>query len=194
MVKRTIEERKNLSESDVLEKLKTLGPMLQQEYLENLNNRIELEPNLKVLVSKKLAEVYANRGMWSSAARVLTNAALACERFEPKKELHMQAGAVAIKAGDYLLADDNFRGAVEAAAPNEKARVQSDSADLYMAEATALDKSGKMTKAAQVYERILKSAKDNAVKRKITERLMALYEKLGRISDSMRMKSSLANL
>lgn len=191
MVKRTTEDRKNVTEMEVLEKLKTLVPLLQQEYLENLLQRYEMDPNLRILASRKLAELHAARGMWASAARIMTNAAASAERFSTAQELYMSAASLSIKAGDYLLADDNIKGAVEVAAPSEKARVQGAAADMYMSAAAELDQNGKMTKAVQIYERILKTTRDQNVSRRIRERLVVLYEKLGKIQESMRMKASL---
>ena len=194
MVKRTTEDREHITEQDVAVKLKTLSPMLQQEYLENVLNRMTTDPNLNIFSSRRLAELHAVKGMYSTAARIMTNAALVAVNFDKAKEIHLEAAALSIKAGDYLLAEDNFRNAVTAAAPSEKAKVQLEQAKYYMIEAEALDRNGKMSKAAQIYERILKQAKDTEVKRKVMERLMVLYEKLGRISDSIRFRESIKNL
>ena len=150
-----------------------------------------MDPNLRILASRKLAELHAARGMWASAARIMTNAATSSERFSTAQELYLSAASLSIKAGDYLLADDNIRGAVDVAAPSEKARVQSAAADMYLSAAAELDKSGKMTKSAQIYERILKTSRDANVSKRIRERLVVLYEKLGKIQESMRMKASL---
>ena len=193
MVKRTFEEKQNITEEDIHLRLKALAPLLQQEYLENLLKRFNLQLNLKVLASKKLAELYAQRGMLSSAAKIMTNAAMAVETFAAKEEMHMSAGMLSVKAGDYLLADDNFKWALNSAAPSDKARVQKQAADFYLKEAAELEKTGKIAKAAHLYDRLLRSenTKEESTKRMIKEKLMVLYEKLGKIQESLRMRDSL---
>jgi len=191
MVKRTTEDKVNVTETDVLERLKTLVPLLQQEYLENLLKRYELNPDVRILSSRKLAELHAARGMWASAARIMSNTASSSERFSTAQELYMSAAELSIKAGDYLLADDNIRGAFESASPGDKARVQAKGAEMFLNEAADLDRNGKMTKCVQLYERILKTTRDANVSKRVSERLVVLYQKLGKIQDHMRMKASL---
>jgi tetratricopeptide (TPR) repeat protein len=195
MVKRTIEEKQNPTEQDVRDRLKELNSlMLQQEYLENLLKRIVIQPNIKTLASRMLADIYARRGMWASAARSLDSAADAAVTFEDKKNLFMNVGILQIKAQDYLSADDAFRKAVEAAAPSEKARLQNESRTLFMAEAETLEGQGKKAKAVKLYERLLRSSTITNEKKKLMERLMVLYEQLAKVQDALAMRDSLKNL
>lgn len=191
MDKRTFEPRQNLTEEDILLKVKSLSSMLQQEYLENLLQRLNLDPNLKVFSSRKLADLYARRGMYASAARVITQAASISPTFSVKKDLSMEAGMMALKAGDYLLADDSFRHATEEAPQHEKAKIQKEAQDLFLFEAEQLEHRGRVARAIQLYERLLRSDMDLAIIRKIKEKLVILYEKVGKIDDSMNMKRSL---
>jgi len=191
MVKRTIEERQNLTEDDILQRLKELTPMLQQEYLENLLQRLNLDQRLKAISSRRLAELYARRGMYATASRVLTNAAMASPIFETKKELSMEAGMMAIKAGDYRLADDSFRHATEEAPPHEKDKIKKEAADLFLFEAEHLEKNRKSAKAIQLYEKILRTDPKDEETKKIKEKLVILYEKIGKIDDSLRMRDSI---
>jgi tetratricopeptide (TPR) repeat protein len=193
-MKRTIEERQNLTEDDVRTRLKELSaPMLQQEYLENLLKRLALQPSIKVFASKNLTDLYIRRGLWGTAAKVLENAADAATVFSEKKSIYMNVGSLYIKAMEYLLADDAFRKAVEAASPGEKAKLTADIRGIFLREAEALDNDGKIAKAVKLYERILRSASASEEKKKVMTRLMVLYDKLARISDSFAMRESLKN-
>jgi len=195
MVKRTVEEKQNPTEDDIRTRLKELSAaMLQQEYLENLLKRIAIQPSIKVFVSKNLADLYIRRGLWGSAAKVLENAADAATIFSDKKSLYMNVGSLYIKAMDYLLADDAFRKAIDAASTGEKARLTGDIRGIFLREAEALDKDGKIAKAVKLYERILRTATATEEKRKVMTSLMNLYEKLARVNDFMAMRESLKNL
>lgn len=195
MVKRTVEEKQNPSEDDIRTRVKELSaPMLQQEYLENLLKRIAIQPSIKVFVSKNLADLYIRRGLWGSAAKVLENAADAATIFNEKKSLYMSVGSLYMKAMDYLLADDAFRKALDSATPGEKARLAADIRAIFLREAETLDKEAKTAKATKLYERILRTATALDEKRKAMERLMVLYEKLARVSDSFAMRDALKNM
>lgn len=191
MEKRTTEYKTNVTEEDVLLKLKTLSSMLQQEYLENLLERLNLEPRVRILSSRRLADLYARRGMYASGARVVKNAAMIAPTFVQKKELSMEAGMLSLKAGDYLLADDCFLHAGEKAPAHEKDKIIQEASDLFLFEAEQLEKRGKMARAVQLYEKILRKGTDPIQERKIKERLVILYEKLGKIQDYLNMRNSL---
>ena len=194
MAHRTTEEKQNPTEDDIRNRLKELSaPMLQQEYLENLLKRMALQPSIKVFASKNLTDLYIRRGLWSSAARVLEHAADAATVFNEKKSIYMNVGALHIKAMDYLLADDAFRKAVEAASPGEKAKLTADIRGIFLREAEALYNDKKIAKAVKLYERILRTATATEEKRKVMTSLMNLYEKLARINDFMAMRESLKN-
>lgn len=191
MDKRTFESRQNLTEDDIMQKVRSLSSILQQEYLENLLQRLNLDPNLKIFSSRKLADLYARRGMYASSARVITHAASIAPTFAVKKDLSMEAGMMAIKAGNYLLADDSFKHATEEAPQHEKAKIQKEAQDLFLFEAEQLEQRGRVARAIQLYERLIRSDMDQGLIRKIKEKLVILYEKVGKIEDSMNMKRSL---
>ena len=194
MIKRTVEEKQNLTEDDVRTRLKGLSPALQQEYLENLLKRMALQPSIKIYASRMLAEVYARKGLWGSAAKVFESAADVAQTFNDKKNLYVDVGILNIKAQDYLSADDAFRKAIEAASPGEKAKLQAETRNLFITEAENLEKQDKIAKAAKLYERMLRSSFAKDEKKKIMARLMILYERLARITDSIAMREALKNL
>ena len=195
MVKRTTEIKDNITEDDVRTRVKELStPMLQGEYLENLLKRIVIQPNVKVLASKMLSDLYVKRGLWASAAKVLENAADAAQTFADKKSLYLAVGVLYIKSMDYILADDAFRKALDAASPGERARLSADMRNLFMQEADFLNKGGKIAKAAKLYERILKTAADINEKKKVMSSLAVLYDNLARIQDAIAMRESLKKL
>jgi uncharacterized protein HemY len=189
-----VEEKQNLTEDDVRTKLKGLSPALQQEYLENLLKRMALQPSIKIYASRMLAEVYARKGLWGSAAKVFESAADVAQTFNDKKNLYVDVGILNIKAQDYLSADDAFRKAIEAASPGEKAKLQAETRNLFITEAENLEKQDKIAKAAKLYERMLRSSFAKDEKKKIMARLMILYERLARITDSIAMREALKNL
>ena len=195
MVHRTSEDRQNPTPEDVRIKLKELSsPMLQTEYLENILKRMTVQQDVRIFAAKNLSDLYVRRGLWSTAAKILDSAAEASETFSERKSLFMGVGVYYIKAMEYMLADDAFRKALEAASPGEKARLSADIRNLFMQEADLLYKDAKIAKAAKLYERMLKTSSAASEKKKIMENLSFLYEKLARISESIQMRESAKNL
>ncbi len=194
MVKRTTEEKQNVTEDDIRMKLRNLSPLLQQEYLENLLKRIEIQSNIKVFASRALAELYVAKRLYSSAAKIMENAADAALSFNDKKNILMTTAILYIKSGDYLMADDAFRRAVEIASPGEKGKLQLEAKNLMYTEAQDLAKENKFSKSVKIYERLLRSAATVEEKKKYMMPLVPLYEKLSRISDSIAMRNSLKTM
>lgn len=191
MVKRTTEYKENVTEEDIHARLKTLSPMLQQEYLENLLKRMSLNSDLKLFISRQLLELYVRRGLWSNAAKVMENAAASQHNFNLKRDTYKQAGILYVRAVDFLMADDCFRKAVENASEKEKPFLRKEVENVYLTEAQNFENNAKRTKAVEIYERILRTSPEDAVKRKINEKLVVLYEKLGRIRDHLNLRDSM---
>ena len=194
-MKRTFEEKQNLTEDDVRTRLKELSsPMIKSEYLENLLKRMAIQPNIKIFAAKNLSELYAQRGLWSSAGRVLESAAEAATVFSERKSLFIAVGVFYIKSMDYILADDAFRKAIDAASPGEKATLAKDIRNIFIRDADAMNADGKIAKAVKLYERMLRSSADISEKKKIMSNLVVLYDKLARIPDAIQMREALKNM
>ena len=119
-IKRTTEYKANVTEDDIRAKLKTLSPMLQQEYLENILRRMDVSPEVRLLASRKVVELYVGRGLWSNAAKVMESAAMGFINPNTKRDIYKQAGILYVKAGNFMTADDCFRRAVDNAMDKEK--------------------------------------------------------------------------
>jgi len=190
-IKRTTEEKDNPTEDDVRMRLKTLSPMLQQEYLENLLKRMALDSQLKLMISRELVELYIRRGLFSNAAKTMENAASTFLNPNTKRDIYKQAGILYVRATDFMMADDCFRKAVDHALEKEKMLLRKEIEGIYLTEAHNFETIGKRGKAVEIYERILRSSPTPDIQKKINEKLLHLYEKLGRIRDHLNLRDSL---
>ena len=193
MLKRTSEEKQNPTEMDIREKINAIShsPVLQQEYLENLLKRIAIQPSIKIFASRILADVYARRGMWASAAKTMENAASTFLNPNTKRDIYKQAAVLYLKAMDLLMAEDCFRKAIENSMEKEKPFLKKEIEQMHLAEAANMENNGKRARAVEVYERMLRLNPDPLLQRRIQERLVVLYEKLGRIADHLTLRDSL---
>ncbi|MBU2523287.1 MAG: hypothetical protein KKE23_03290 [Nanoarchaeota archaeon] len=191
MVKRTTEEKENPSEDDVRFRLKTLSPMLQQEYLENLLRRLNLDPNIRLMCSREVTELYVRRGLWANAAKIMESAAIFIHNQNIKKDIYKQAAVLYLRAMDLLLAEDCFRKTLENAMEKEKPFLKREIEQIHFTEAANMENIGKRAKAVEVYERMRRLGPDPILQRKINEKLVVLYENLGRIRDYIDLRDSM---
>ena len=191
MVKRTTEEKENPSEDDIRMRLKTLSPMLQQEYLENLLRRLNLDPNLRLMCSREVTELYVRRGLWANAAKIMESAASYIQNPNIKKDIYRQSAVLYLRAMDLLMAEDCFRKCLENAMEKEKPFLKREIENVHFTEAATMENNGKRAKAVEVYERMLRLNPDPALQRKINEKLVVLYEQLGRIRDHLNLRDAM---
>lgn len=191
MVKRTTEDKENPSEEDIRTRLKTLSPMLQQEYLENLLKRLDLDPNIRLLCSREVTELYVRRGLWGNAAKIMESAATFIHNPNIKKDIYKQAAILYLRGMDLLMAEDCFRKTLENAMEKEKPSLKIEIERVHFTEAANMENTGKRAKAVEIYERMLRLNPDPILQRKINEKLVVLYEKLGRIRDHLNLRDSM---
>ena len=191
MVKRTTEEKENPSEDDVRMRLKTLSPMLQQEYLENLLKRLNLDPNIRLMCSREVTELYVRRGLWAGAAKTMESAATFIHNPNHRRDIYKQAAVLYLRAVDLLMAEDCFRKSLENASERERPFLRKEFENIHLTEALAMENGGKRAKAVEVYERMLRLNPEPPLQRKINERLVVLYEKLGRIRDHLNLRDAM---
>ncbi len=189
--KRTTEYHENVSVDDVNQKMKTLIPALQIEYLENVAKRHELSGAVKILVGRKLSDIYNEKGMYSLAATKLKTAAEFAVTYNEQKELFFKVGELMIRAGEYIFAADAFKRAVEAEKPSEKNNMQKMVRQVYFNEADSFAKKGKTSKAIELYERIMRTPVEGENMDAVKQKLSDLYKRMGRIKDSLDMARSI---
>jgi tetratricopeptide (TPR) repeat protein len=190
-IKRTSDDRDNITELDVRNRLSSLSFELKIEYLENLLKRLVLPNDVKYTASKLLTDLYLQKGWITSAARAMERAAEAVNTFNERKEIFMNVGMLYIKALEPVFAGDAFKKAIDAASPGERAQLHRKIRDLWMSEAEALERANKRPKAIEIYEKMFRSTTDSYEQDAILKKLGPLYEKLGRIKDSIGIRESL---
>ena len=109
-----------------------------------------------------------------------------------KRDIYKQAGILHLRAVNLLMAEDCFRKSLDNAMAREKAALRMEIEQIHINEALNMEKSGKRAKAVEVYERMLRLNTDPILQRKIQERLLVLYEQLGRIQDHLDLRDRLA--
>lgn len=192
MVKRTeVGFNEKISESDMRTKLSTLSYELKIEYLENLLKQIILPNDVKYSASKILADLYLQKGWISSAAKAMERAAETVNTYEARKEVYMNVGMLYVQAMEFVSAGDAFKKAMDAAAPGERVALQKKIRQAWMSEADRMEKGSRRPKALEIYDRLLRTSNDYYEQDMLMKKIMFLYEKLGRIKDSIGIREAL---
>ncbi|MEM3405880.1 MAG: hypothetical protein QW117_02840 [Candidatus Pacearchaeota archaeon] len=172
---------------EIDEKLKTMSDFLKLEYLEEISKKQNsLEVNK--YVRKKLAELYANKGMYSNAARHYEVLAELSVTFKEKIEAYLKEVEMWIKASDYVTADDILKRALSNANSSEKEKIKKTVKEMYKNQALFYEKRNERNKALKIYEKLYSIETDSNEKELLKNKLLELYEKTGKVREYMSLK------
>lgn len=168
--------------AEVEGKLNMMSDFLKMEYLESCIKQ-HREFDIKKFCNMKLAELYANRNMFSEAARNAASAAELAATYKEKIDAYMKETELWVRAAQYDKADEAFRKALASGNGQEKAEMKRAIKELYRKQAVAYEKSIRNSNALKVYQKVLEMATDEAEKTEVKRKLLDLYKKLGKIRE-----------
>lgn len=168
---------------EIEEKLKRMSDFLKIEYLEELAEK-KIPVEVKRYVHEKIAELYADKKMYSSAAKNMEIAASLCVTFKDKIKAYMKEVEFLIYGEDYNEAERTLAKALSNANTKEKEEIKKQFTEILKKQAELYERNGLRIKAIKVYERLLKLTP----KREIVRKLIELNEKTGRIDEVMRYR------
>ena len=190
MVKRTEETRNNPSWDDILQKSRELSTeALQSEYLENVLKKTNLQADLRTMINEKLALIYSKRGLYTHAASLLKEAAELSVSLMQKKERFLQEGIYHISAFEYAPAQYAFEKAVEAAPQADKEKLKRQVKENFLKAAAGLEKEKKISRAAEMYDWMIRKSDKTENLSEVKMKLSVLYEKLGKIQESISLRN-----
>jgi len=180
----------NMSEGEIRQRLSTfISDELRAEFLENCLRK-KLGDSVRKNVHIALAQIYEKKRWYGNASRNITSALLCTNIYREKIELNMKLGKLNLLDDKHILSRDAFKMAMDIANSEEKEKLSNEVKNIYLNGAKSLEEKGKLSRAVSIYEYSLDLLnEDERIKAK--QRLMILYEKLGRIKDFMRLKREL---
>lgn len=190
MTDRFADLRDDMTEAEIMKKFSTfMSDELKAEFIENCLKK-KLDHSVKKNIHIKVADIYDKKRWYTNAAAHIAAAISCTDVYREKMNLYIRLGQLNIKDNKHIFARDAFKSAMDFANSEERRKIGNDIKNLYLNEASSLDANGKWRQAALIYEYSLDLLTD-AEKKAIKQKLVILYEKLGRIKDSMRMKKEL---
>ena len=177
-----------MSKIQIEEFLKKKGDFVQIDHLSRFVENKEIPIDKKKFVYKKLADLYNKKGMFTEAARMYNNIAIASVTFSEKIKNYVKEAEFYIKSGNFQGADESMKKAMSEANSTEKNNIYLSIKEFYKKQAESYEKQRQRGHATRVYEKLLEMKLSDSERQEVKDNLLRLYEKLGRIKEYFSIK------
>ena len=168
-----------MQKHEIDQELEGKGDFVQ---IDNLNQFLKepLTMDMKKFVYLKLAGIYEKVGMLTEAAKIYDNAGMITIAFSEKIKHFVKEAELYIKTDSFDRVDEAMRKAMNQANTIEKQDIYFAIKDFYKRQAEVYEKELKRNHAVRIYEKLLEMKISDMERKEIKERLLGLYEKLGK--------------
>ncbi len=172
---------KEKTKPEIEAKIGDMSDFLRMEYLEEcIRSRFSFD--IKKFCNLELAKLYQARRMFSEAARKLEQAGEISLTFREKKELFLKSSELYVKAEIYERAMLSLKKALEQVPSAEREDIKDAIKKLLKEQAKEYEAENRRGSALKAYEHLYKMLSEQE-RGEIKEKLLGLYEKLGKISE-----------
>lgn len=137
----------------------------------------------KKFVYFKLAEIYEKKGMFNDAGKIYENISMLSTSFSEKIQDYVKGAELYIKGGFFNRADESIKKAFSQANLAQKADIYIAIKNFYKRQAEVYERELRRSHAVKIYEKLLTMKISESEKQEIKDKLINLYEKLGRIKE-----------
>ena len=182
-------KEKNRKEIEI--RLKTLGNYVKIDYLASCLKEQSLDFDTRRYVLLELAKLYKERKMFSEAGKMLHAAAPINTTYKGMLSDYVASAEMFVKGGNFENSDISFEKALACANDNEKFEIKQIKIDYYKHRAEEYLRDDKRTNAVAAFEKLLTLNLALTERKEIQEKLLNLYDKLGRIKDYYNLKNNM---
>ncbi len=168
-----------MSKLDIEKYLNAKGNFIKIDYLTRFL-REDIPLDMKKFSYIKLAETYENMKFFNDAARTFNSLAILSISFTDKINNHLKEAKSYVKANNFIKADEATKKAMNQANSIQKNEVYEEIKNFHKKVAEIYEKEMKRNKASRVYEKILEMKISDLERKEIKNKLIQLYEKLGK--------------
>ncbi len=178
------------TKSEVVAKAEKMSDFLRMEYLENCTKKF-MDKEILIYCFSELARLYERNVMYPDAIKYLARFEEVSQTNREKIQAYMKEIELLIKAGLYERIEFSLKKAKDISTAREIFEIEQKTIQLLKEEAAKYDKLNKYSPAAKAYEKLLFFIKSPDEKIEIKKRLVNLYNKLGRVRDSIELEREL---
>ena len=173
---------KGMTKGEIEKFLNDKGNFVQIDYLTRFLKG-DLTMDMKKFVFLKLADIYERINMKNEAAKMYSGAATVSITFAEKIKHLVKETELYVKSGTFEMADAAMKKALNEANSIEKNDIYFTVKEIYKKQAEFYEKNLKRFNAMKAYEKLLEMNIKDSEKKEIKEKLLALYEKLGKTKE-----------
>ncbi len=177
-----------LTRSDVENALSGKGDFVKIDHLNRFLREAD-SMDIRKFILLKLAGIYEERNFYLDAAKHISAAADMAITYKEKIELYLRETELYIKIGKFDMADKAFTKAHLLGNTMERVETERKYFGFYENQAKQNDKSLQHRKTIELYEKMLSMNFSEDRKTEIKNKLMILYNKLGKIRDYNRVSN-----
>ncbi len=176
--------------SEIEATLKGRGDYVKIDELARLLTQ-NLATDTKKFVTIELAKIYESRGMHVNAAKLFDNLAISSSTYADQIMYFTKEAELFIKGSSYPEADMAMKKAIAAAAPKERDKIVAQIKTAFFAHAQEHEKNRRRNNALRAYEKILELELTETERTQVKQKLLPLYESLGKVREYLNLKQSL---
>lgn len=180
---------KDMQKHEIEEAIKNEGDFVKIDHLTRLLKE-RISTDVKKFVYLKLGEIYERRYMFVYAAESYDRAGENSIAYAEKRKCFMKEAELFIKAGEFFRADEAMKKAMREANVIEKNEIKTSIKNFYKKQGEELEK-GRKSSAIKIYEKLLEMELSDLEKKEVKERLIKLYESLGKVKEYFTVKRGL---
>ena len=178
------------TKDEVIKKAEKMSDFLRMEYLENCSKKF-IDKEILRYCFLELARLYERNVMYPDAIKYLARYEEVAATGREKIQAYQKEIELLIKAGLYDRIEFSLKKAKDIALPKEILEIEQKTHQLLKDEAAKYDKLNKYSPATKAYEKLLQFSKNQDEKTEIKRRLVYLYNKLGRVRESIELEREL---
>lgn len=126
--------------------------------------------------------------MLSDAAKTYEALAIAAIAFSEKRLYYIKETELFIKAGMFERADEAMKKGMNLGTASDKSEIYFVVKEFYKKQAEAYEREMRRAHAAKIYEKLLEMNISSMEREEIKEKLLKLYEKLGKVREYFNLK------
>ncbi len=172
------------TKEEITAKLSTMKtPLTRMDYLESIM-KSDFPYDVQRLIFDELAKAYEERIMYDKAARVFSMKGGIEVTQNKKVEAYLRAAELFAKAWKIEEIEAMYVRALREAETNEKKReIKLAIKNIFLVNASELEKKQKRSGALKFYEKLMKIDLDESEKSQVKEKLIAIYKSLGKFRE-----------
>jgi len=180
---------KDMHKQDVEKFLEGKGDYIQVDHLERY---LKLMPPIEMrkFAYLKLAQIYLNKEMYSSAAEAFKNAAVNSVIFREKQENFLNEAKAYISEGKIDESDKALKKAFDEGNQKEKEALYLEFIKFFKNEIEKREKQNKPGHLIKLYEKFLRLKVTDSEKEEVKEKLLKVYDQLGKVKEARILRES----